>query len=504
MNRYFNIAKKNKRGNIKLIADRATEQITLHTGYINLIAEAKLPDGVTAISDYLFYNCEELATVNTGANIASVGNYAFSGCVVLSSVDVSSARSIGVYAFEECDALTSLSISSAVEYIGEGFLFAATNMKTVTVGEGNTRYSTETGALINLSDMRLMYMPSCTEITSYTVPEGVKSISSYAFNNCLALEEVVLSESLVSIGSYAFNICDNLSRIVLPDTPETEMCDFPEGITEIGGHAFYNTKFKKNLPAGFTVVGDGILIAFKPYTDSTGNFIDGDGAKVVTRIVDKGGYSVNEILGVSVTVPESVKNISSAFAYTSDVVEVILPATVTSLSDYAFFHAIALESVDLSAAKITYLPYSVFADSARLSSVKLPSTLTSVGEMVFAGDAALKTVTLPESLTAIGHSMFFECTGLESVYIPASVKSIGDYAFSRTKSLTTFVIPDTIESIGNYVFAESGLTELTVPPISVGEYILLECVSLVKLTVDCGKSGKMPQSLTLFLLALFL
>ena len=365
------------------------------------ITEAKLPESVTNVPPHLFYNCEELTTVTLGSATKTVGDFAFSGCLLLSSINVSNVVSFGAYAFEGCSALTSLTVNSLVETIGEGFLFATSSMESLTVGEGNSRYSTASGALVDLVDKCVLYMPPKSTVATYVLPEGTKSIADYAFNNCLTLNTVVLTESLESVGSFAFNLCDNLTRIVMPDTPETVNCDFPESISHVGGQAFYNTKFKKQLPKGFTVVGDGILIAFHPYLDSTGNYIDGEGVTVLTEIVDKGGYSVNEILGVNVVVPEGIKSISSAFSYSSDVVEVTLPASVSEISDYAFYHAVALQKIDMSKTSITHLPDSSLAEVVRLETIEFPSALATVGQMTFAGNSALKEVRLPESLTEV-------------------------------------------------------------------------------------------------------
>ena len=452
-----------------------------------------LSERVTSVSAYLFYNCTSLTSFDSAFHIDSIGDYAFSGCTSLASVNVDGVKSFGSHAFEGCTSLESLTIDASVGYIGDGILFGASNVASFTVEEGNVRYSTSSGALVDTVDGVLMYMPPKSGIVSYEFPEKIRSIDDYAFNNCLSLTSVILSDTLETIGSYAFNLCDNLFRIALSGTDEGINCDFPSTLTSIGGLAFFNTKFKENLPSGFTIVGDGILIDFKPYVDATGNYKEGEGASVVERLVDKGGYSVNEIFGVSVTVPDGVKSISSAFAYNNDVVEVSLPSTVGVVSDYAFYSALRLEKIDMSTTGITHLSDYCLGKTTRLGSVSLPSSLRTTGQMVFAGASILKDIVLPGSLEEIGHSMFFECSGLENIYIPESVKSIGEYAFSRTLSLKTISLPDSIEKIGKYAFGESGLIEFTVPDVEIGDYLLFSCESLVKVTV-LG-SGESPFGL---------
>ena len=53
---------------------------------------------------------------------------------------------------------------------------------------------------------------------------------------------------------------------------------------------------------------------------------------------------------------------------------------------------------------------------------------------------------------------FSGCNSLTSITIPSSVTSIGDYAFEGCVSLTTIVIPDSVTDIGDHVF--EGCTSL--------------------------------------------
>ena len=380
------------------------------------LTSVTIPEGVTALPSQAFMDCADLKSFDCGSHVASIGEYAFSGCESLESIAVGGVKRFGNYAFQGCTALTSLSIDSDVESIGEGLLFTASNVSEITVGEGNSRYSTATGALVDTLAGRLMYMPPKSTAEIYVIESGITAISDYAFNNCASLQKVVLPEGLLSIGSYAFNLCDSLTHVVRAATPETENCDFPETVTYIGGNAFYLTAFKSNLPQGFTIVGDGVLIDFKAYVDITygsdnktpiKHYKDGPGAEVVYRVVAEGAGNTKKALGVAVMVPEGVKQISSAFAYSDDVVSVKLPSTVSTLSDYGFYHSIALEAIDMSLTSITHLPDSCFGENTLLTDIVFPPNVQTVGELVFAKNAALKEVVLPLTLTEIGHSMFF-------------------------------------------------------------------------------------------------
>ena len=66
----------------------------------------------------------------------------------------------------------------------------------------------------------------------------------------------------------------------------------------------------------------------------------------------------------------------------------------------------------------------------------------------------MKSVKLAEGFTEIPDYMFYSCSGLTSIEIPSSVTSIGDEAFAGCCSweLTSIEIPSSVTSIGDYAF----------------------------------------------------
>ena len=72
--------------------------------------------------------------------------------------------------------------------------------------------------------------------------------------------------------------------------------------------------------------------------------------------------------------------------------------------------------------------------NSKLSSVKLPQSLKTIGEMAFDGCSNLKEIEIPNGIETIGSTAFRNCA-LTSLVIPESVKSIADYAFDNCKHL---------------------------------------------------------------------
>jgi hypothetical protein len=89
--------------------------------YLNseLITELVIPDNVTSINDYAFYDCDSLTSVVIGSSVTRIGMDAFAGCSSLTNVVIGdNVTSISSYAFDGCNSLTSVVIPKSVTSIG--------------------------------------------------------------------------------------------------------------------------------------------------------------------------------------------------------------------------------------------------------------------------------------------------------------------------------------------------------------------------------------------------
>ena len=84
------------------------------------LTEYTIPDSVTYIGYYAFYNCTSLTRVNIPDSVTKIGDEAFYNCNSLTSVTIgNSVTTIGNLTFSVCDSLTSITIPDSVTSIGD-------------------------------------------------------------------------------------------------------------------------------------------------------------------------------------------------------------------------------------------------------------------------------------------------------------------------------------------------------------------------------------------------
>ena len=138
-----------------------------------------------------------------------------------------------------------------------------------------------------------------------------------------------------------------------------------------------------------------------------------------------------------IEIAEDVSGIGEyAFEYFTGLTSITLPSSVTSIRIRAFRGCTNLATVTFAeGSQLTSIGDGAFLDCSALTSINIPAKVTSIGNFAFQGCTCLASVAIPAGVTGIGYYAFYGCTGLTSISIPASVTSIGDYAFSNCSIL---------------------------------------------------------------------
>ena len=130
------------------------------------------------------------------------------------------------------------------------------------------------------------------------------------------------------------------------------------------------------------------------------------------------------------------------------------------LGNYVFYDCSGLTSLTLPSS-VTSIGWSAFSGCSGLTSLTLPSSVTSIGGYAFAGCSGLTSLTILSGVAEIGNDAFSGCSGLTSLALPSSVTSIGESAFKGCSGLTSLALPSSVTSIGESAFKGcSGLTSI--------------------------------------------
>lgn len=126
----------------------------------------------------------------------------------------------------------------------------------------------------------------------------------------------------------------------------------------------------------------------------------------------------------------------AAFANCRKLTEISLPDSVKTITK-AFAGCLALRSVRLSEGLSEIGDYA-FSNCRQLAEIKLPAGIQSIGVWAFARCAELEEIVIPDGVTEIKKQAFMECGKLKTVVIPASVKSMKNYTYRGRAPETVF------------------------------------------------------------------
>lgn len=129
-----------------------------------------------------------------------------------------------------------------------------------------------------------------------------------------------------------------------------------------------------------------------------------------------------------------------------------IPESVTEIGEGAFTMCNNLTTVNIPTA-VTEIPTACFARCTSLRNTDMLSgNIKKIGTMAFYYDTKLATITIPEGVETIGDRAFFYCTNasLTSVRIPSTVTSIGTYVFGHNYNADSTKPEETYSHVTDY------------------------------------------------------
>ena len=141
------------------------------------ITKCVIPDSVTSICNYSFYDCESLISITIPNSVTSIGYGAFGYCESLKEIIIpDNLTSIGYNLFFCCKSLIGINIPDSVTSIGNGAFYR------------------------------------CESLSSITIPNSVIIIGHEVFSYCESLKEVIFKgktlDKVKQMERYPFGIED--------------------------------------------------------------------------------------------------------------------------------------------------------------------------------------------------------------------------------------------------------------------------------------------------------
>ncbi|MDR2398491.1 MAG: leucine-rich repeat domain-containing protein [Spirochaetaceae bacterium] len=209
----------------------------------------------------------------------------------------------------------------------------------------------------------------------------------------------------------------------------------PEGITEVGRHAFYQKPlYTVKLPKGLTTIGE---LAFAGTRLSALEF-----PEELTSI-GRGAFAHTQLRGVQF--PPTLNHIGNGAFTGTQLRRVHLTAGIKTLG-YMSLDIETLKIITVDPENQDFIVVNgVLFDKAQTrihtyprgktgSHYTVPSGVTIIGDYAFYG-ALLSTLDFPEGLTTIGAGAF-AWSHLSEVQLPPGLVTVGDKAFAWTMQLT--------------------------------------------------------------------
>lgn len=186
-------------------------------------------------------------------------------------------------------------------------------------------------------------------------------------------------------------------------------------------------------------------------------------------VIDRGAPNLNELGERSFSGCSNIEELDlsnskltsipeGAFAYCKNLKTIKLPSTITSIGDEAFYNCQSLTNIEgLDKCNLKSIGSAAFSNCKSLENLDFSqSTFTNVPSKAFYGCSALAKITLPDTLTTIGGYAFYACYGMPQLDLSnTALTTLENYALYQMRETTKLSLPDSISSIGTHAFSVS-------------------------------------------------
>lgn len=166
-----------------------------------------VPDGIIEISEYAFWGCQEMTSIDISQSVQKIGTHAFANCAGLKELELPlSIREIGCGAFSECWGLKSIVIRDGVEEINEELFEYCESLTSVTLP-------------ISIKIIKERAFWGCEKLKTITIPCSICELGSQLFGGTCSIEEIIVCNDhpeLIKVHDHTFDYCFDNCKLVVP------------------------------------------------------------------------------------------------------------------------------------------------------------------------------------------------------------------------------------------------------------------------------------------------
>ena len=466
----------------------------------DLTGQVDVPEGTRLVAGYAFSGCKELTRISLPETVTEVGPYAFESCKQLGEINLPKGlKVIHKGTFNSCETLgtSTLTLPESLLEIEDFSFWKTVRLTELRFPEG----------LRKIGDQAFWQ----SGLKRIWLPASIESIGAWAFADLTVLEEVHIAApdpSAITLGNGVFDNAPAGAKLYVPygsktlyqSAPQWSAFTIEEDNPCIDG--FYYVLDKVNHTATLTYetyVEDGAYnhtnyskLNTKEWTIPAQVVQDGQ-VYAVTAI---GDYAFANTNVEYINLPEGIESIgTSAFDGNGSLKRVILPSTLTSIGQFAFYECRSLSVIYNNAAQpLDIKDKGVFADGTYgrldVGSIELHVPFGST-ELYAAADEwkDFDIEEMPVEVDGVYYALHDNNTATivaqyayntsnyadlvrEVLTIPATimvdgkeyrVMSVDTGAFCYCNGVKVLSLPEGLEKIWDNAFSNSGFMMITLP-----------------------------------------
>ena len=286
---------------------------------------------------------------------------------------------------------------------------------------------------------------NCNTLTTINIPQGVTSLGNTCFYFCSALTTIDIHEGLTYLGAQCFGLCKNLSSIILPSS-----------VTQIETNCFDECKSLQKIavlsttPPTISSLGSRVYNIYTP-EESIASYKSNENWKQYNIL------SLNRYPGETIEV-DGLKY--QLYTYDSQNVG-LLPYNYNKEGE---FTVPATVSANGNTYNVSVIEDDCFNGCSSITSFNFEGEIKAIGKNAFRECSSLENFVVPDGVTSLEPSTFYNCSKLTNITLPNSLEFIGDNCFNRCSSLKSIVIPQNVTYMRGYCLYDTSISDVLMYP----------------------------------------